>query len=702
IQHLLFGSDAERQVQDLDQKYQGLAVDLNALCADQPRLALAREIAKRQKFLHWELEFSDIFAERGGFDLILGNPPWIKLSWNEKDVLADREPLFAIRNYSATKTTREREAAFLDTVTKKLYFTEYEGVTGTQNFLKAFQNYPLLKGQQANLYKCFLPQAFQFTNDQGVAALIHENGVYEDAHGGLLREALYNRLRKRFSFFNERKIFFDVDGHKNFILNVYGPPLSGQVAFQSIDNLYDVSTIEDCYDEAVIGPLPLIKDERGDWNVKGHPDRLLNITQEELEIFSKLFDENEDWRATLLPAIYSKSLLSVLQTISNYHLKIYKISSKIFYSLMWHETNSQNNYIITKKTNFPPTALESIYSGPNIGLANPLFKGARSDCKTKSDYDVIDLESIGQSYRPRVNFTPYGDLASYVAKIPTTANGDKYTDNYRLFIRNRTYSGLERSLYPAILPKGVGHIHAIIGFSSKERLPLIAGTMSSLIFDFLTKISYKTNINHFLINKMPLLVDNQLTKSVSFRALSLNCLTEDYAELWAQEWRDSFATEEWSKKDPRLAPERFTSLTSKWTSRAPLRTDFERRQALVEIDVLTALELGLTLDQLKTIYQIQFPVLRRNENNTWYDQLGRITFTTNQGLNGVGFSRPEWEKIKDAKSGSFARTIKDDTKPGGPVKRTIEYRAPFDRLDREDDYETAWLFFAKRFGKEEK
>ncbi|MDR0549228.1 MAG: hypothetical protein LBI10_07475 [Deltaproteobacteria bacterium] len=198
---------------------------------------------------------------------------------------------------------------------------------------------------------------------------------------------------------------------------------------------------------------------------------------------------------------------------------------------------------------------------------------------------------------------------------------------------------------------------------------------------------------------MPLLADNKLTKSIVLRALSLNCLTEDYAELWAQEWVDSFATDEWSKIDPRLASDRFTSLTSKWTSRAPLRSDFERRQALVEIDVLTALELGLTLDQLKTIYRIQFPVLRNNENNTWYDKSGRITFTTNQGLNGVGFPRPEWEKIKDAKSGSFARTIKDDTKPGGPVKRTIEYRAPFTRCDREDDYETAWLFFSKKFGK---
>jgi hypothetical protein len=117
----------------------------------------------------------------------------------------------------------------------------------------------------------------------------------------------------------------------------------------------------------------------------------------------------------------------------------------------------------------------------------------------------------------------------------------------------------------------------------------------------------------------------------------------------------------------------------------------------VEIDVLTAMALNLTLDDLRVVYRVQFPVLRDVENNTWYDRRGRIVFTNNAGLPGVGFSRPEWEKIKDASSGVFTREIDDDTMPDGPIKRTIEYHAPFDRCDRERDYETAWEFFEKEF-----
>ena len=56
--------------------------------------------------------------------------------------------------------------------------------------------------------------------------------------------------------------------------------------------------------------------------------------------------------------------------------------------------------------------------------------------------------------------------------------------------------------------------------------------------------------------------------------------------------------------------------------------------------------------------------------------------------------------VKGAMDGMvFTREIEDDTMPGGPVKRTIEYVAPFDKCDREQDYETAWKFFEEKYGK---
>jgi hypothetical protein len=140
---------------------------------------------------------------------------------------------------------------------------------------------------------------------------------------------------------------------------------------------------------------------------------------------------------------------------------------------------------------------------------------------------------------------------------------------------------------------------------------------------------------------------------------------------------------------------------------------------LVEIDVLAAMALGLSLDELITIYRVQFPVMRQYESDTWYDANGRIVFIASKGLVGVGLPRkagkpdrpcrlsyPDgkeekrplgWEEARDLPAGfQIVRTVLDDTLPGGPRERDITYIAPFDRCDREADYRTAWASFEVR------
>ena len=95
--------------------------------------------------------------------------------------------------------------------------------------------------------------------------------------------------------------------------------------------------------------------------------------------------------------------------------------------------------------------------------------------------------------------------------------------------------------------------------------------------------------------------------------------------------------------------------------------------ALVEIDVLAAMALGLTLDELIMMYEIQFPVLQQNENDTWYDRHGRIVFTCSKGLIGVGVDRPIWNHIREMHPGeTYAHTLTSELYAG----QTITYEAP--------------------------
>jgi hypothetical protein len=64
-----------------------------------PRVKTVGDLASKARFLHWEVNSADVFARRGGFDLVLGSPPWIKVEWKEAGVLGDKNPLFAIRKF---------------------------------------------------------------------------------------------------------------------------------------------------------------------------------------------------------------------------------------------------------------------------------------------------------------------------------------------------------------------------------------------------------------------------------------------------------------------------------------------------------------------------------------------------------------------------------------------------------------------------
>lgn len=193
-----------------------------------------------------------------------------------------------------------------------------------------------------------------------------------------------------------------------------------------------------------------------------------------------------------------------------------------------------------------------------------------------------------------------------------------------------------------------------------------AGLTSSIVLDFYIKTIGAANLMENRIASFPLGVAEKFRRPLYVRTLMLNCLTTWYAPLWEEMWRDDFRKEAWSIDDERLRP--FASLTAKWQREDALRNYFERRQALMEIDVLTAIALGLSLEDLEMIYTIQFPVLQQNEADTWYDTEGNIAFTASRGLTGVGMTRPEWNAIAD--------------------------KSPYTLCDRIADYRRAWAHFS--------
>ena len=455
-----------------------------------------------------------------------------------------------------------------------------------------------------------------------------------------------------------------------------------------------------------------------------------------------------------MPALHSRVLLAVLRKFADHPRRLGDLKDDFFVTSHWNETTSQQDGTIRRQTAFPETPADLILSGPHFFVGNPFNKTPRRTCTKNSDYDVLDLTTLPADYLPRGNYVAACGRREYERRTPAlpwqkSCAGEvrRVTEYFRVVNREMVGAAAERTLIASVIPKDVAFINTNAGTAFRELGDCVdfAALAMSIVLDFFIKSTGTGHVNLSWLSRLPMLghaCDPGIRSALRIRVLRLCCLTSHYADLWSEICAgesggargravgtgatfgseslapgdgapaiEAFRADAWAKQDSRL-PQDFGQLTPEWDWDVALRTDYARRQALVEIDVLAAMALGLTLEELLTIYRVQFPVMRQYEADTWHDRNGRIVFTVSKGLPGVGLPRRArkgdtayglrkpatdrsgialgWEDIRDLQQGVVTRRLTDDTLPGGPVERLVEYHAPFDCCDREADYHAAW------------
>ncbi len=649
-----------------------------------PWLLACESIAEEQGFFHWDLTFAQAFAS-GGFDLHVGNPPWVRPRWQEDILLADIDPWFMLVDQSPVREWRIRKAAILEeSVSRRSYLLdELASKVGTVTMIGHPAVYPSLSGTQADLYRAFMVRVWANIAPSGTAGMLHPDTHFTGGREAMLRVAAYRHLRVHASFVNAANwAFEDLSRTQEFGLHIYGRPRDC-VSFKHLSELYDATVLPRSLMHDGNGDLPGIKFQ-GTWDTRPHLARVTIVGEELLEQWARVTGQPAE-SAGATPLLYPVTTdeLAAISALASFKVRLGQEVLSI--SAGYHEKMARERGLIAWQTGQPPTLSEVILQGPHINVATPF---AKQPPNFKSSDRAVNLRLLPVDAVPATNYVRARRREEYLA-AQEHWGGHPYTQYFRLAWRKMIPFNGERSLYAALIPPGPAHVSGIYSMSLTDNAmtALAAGFWAALPLDYLLRITGKSNLHTSELSGMPAPERNHpLAGPLLLRTLRLNCLTGAYDSLWGELFDPLWSSEDWAVDWPSAIIGTLSlasGISEKWTSGTPLRGEGERRAALVEIDALVAVWLGMTAEQLIAIYRARYPVLSDYEIDIWFDADGR-RIARNHNAYGVTQGKDDFERL----SAHLERP--DDVRP------PAGYTTPFYRVDREKEYRLAHAVFSRR------
>jgi len=220
--------------------------------------ARARRLVEEERFLNWQVAFPGVWTNwedeglNGGFDAVIGNPPWDRMKLQQVEWFAARRREIALAQRASDRTHMIRA---LETAGDPLaidFATASARADAALRMARQCGDYPLLSGGDVNLYSLFVERAMKLVKPTGVVGLLTPSGIASDktaapffkgvATGGRLK-ALYDFENRR-TRYDLPPFFPDVDSRFKFVAFVASPtPLKG--AAQCAFFLQHVSELQD-------------------------------------------------------------------------------------------------------------------------------------------------------------------------------------------------------------------------------------------------------------------------------------------------------------------------------------------------------------------------------------------------------------------------------------------------------------------------
>lgn len=184
--------------------------------------------AQQVRFLHWELAFPTAWKSdgTGGFDAVIGNPPWDRMKLQEVEWFAERrlEIAKAVRASDRKRMIRELETGG-DPLWEE-YLEAKEMAEIATSVARDSGDYPLLSGGDINIYSLFVERADSLIRSDGIVGLLTPSGIAADKSASEFFRGISStgRLACLFDFENKGLFFEDIHDNFKFVALAFGGP----------------------------------------------------------------------------------------------------------------------------------------------------------------------------------------------------------------------------------------------------------------------------------------------------------------------------------------------------------------------------------------------------------------------------------------------------------------------------------------------
>lgn len=459
----------------------------------------ARELIAEERFLNWQISFPGVWDDWagkdrvGGFDAVVGNPPWDRVKLQQVEWFAARRPQIAL---APRASDRAKLIATLKEDGDPL-FEDYQKADAraadTARMARSSGQYPLLSRGDINLYSLFVERAQTLVKPRGMVGLLTPSGIASDlsASAFFRSVATEGRLKALYDFENRKVFFPDVHASFKFCVLSFSPGRTFEAAHCAF-YLHDVGAVRD-------------------------PDRAFPITADDFAGVNPntgtapIFRSRRDMALTT--AIYAR-LPVLVDRSSGTPVAAWPVR----YATMFHMTNDSHLF----RTRSELEGAEGAWAtgGQRFQSASgewvPLYAGrmihqfdhraASVVVNAANIHNAALSGNVTSDMKADPAFSPEPQFW-----VPATAVSDATSQSTVIAFRDIARATDARTMIASLAPRvGFGNKAPLIlsrdeGLSTEDAALLVAN-VNALVLDYVARSKVQgTSVNWFIVEQLPIL-----------------------------------------------------------------------------------------------------------------------------------------------------------------------------------------------------